>query len=164
MAMPTFAVEIKSGDRGTKSAELQCAYDSAIMVDAARTKYESLGKELEAFWKTTQALTLAYNGSNLEIKADHAVNLSGVTKYHNYSLYTDNPLSSYQNFKVARKHIRNAQDWCRERATRTLDELRYHRYDQHQITPSTTVLLDYSIQRRCWPAGGWKYRVLAPGR
>ncbi len=49
MAIPTFAVEAKSIEKGIMKAELQYAYYGAIMVDAARRTHESLGSELGSF-------------------------------------------------------------------------------------------------------------------
>ena len=140
MAMPTFAVEAKSTEKGTMNAELQCAYDGAIMVDAARRTYESLGHEPGPFWKSTQALTVAYNGHDVTILANHAVEIASAIQYHSYPLYSDTPRHSLEHFKAARKHIRNAQDWCRERSTRTLEELCNHQYTLHPITPPQSNL------------------------
>lgn len=140
MAMPTFAVEAKSIEKGIMEAELQCAYDGAIMVDAARRAHESLGNELGPFWKTTQALTLAYNGNDMTILANHAVKITSAIQHHSYPLYSDTPRHSFEHFKSARKHVRNAQDWSRERSTRMLEELRNHQYVLHPITPPQSDL------------------------
>ena len=87
MAMPTFTVEAKPTEKGIMNAELQCAYDSAIVVDAVRIIQESLGKGFDSFWMATQALTLAYNRNDMTILANHAVeSTSGVQRY-NYPLF-----------------------------------------------------------------------------
>ena len=140
MAMPTFAVEAKSIEKGIMNAELQCAYDGAIMVDAARRTHESLGNELDSFWETTQALTVAYNGNDMTILANHSVETTGTIQHHSYPLYSETPRHSFEHFKTARKHIRNAQDWSRERSTKMLEELCNHQYTLHPITPPQSDL------------------------
>lgn len=140
MAMPTFAVEAKSIEKGIINAERQCAYDGAIMVDAARKTHESLGKKLDSFWETTQALTVAYNGNQMTILANHAVQSAGAVQHHSYSLASHAPQQSFEDFKVTRKHTRNAQEWAQKRATRTLDELRNYGHALDSITPPQSDL------------------------
>lgn len=148
MAMPTFAAEAKSIEKGIASAELQCAYDGAIMVDGARKTQEALGKSLDPFWITAQALTVAYNGNEMTILANHAVSSPVDVQYHSYSLFSHDPRQSFEEFKTSRKHIRNAQDWSRERATRTLEELRNYGRAMGPITPPHSDLTVRDTARR----------------
>jgi hypothetical protein len=140
MGMPTFAVEAKSIEKGIMNAELQCAYDGAIMVDAARNIHKSLGKGFNSFWTTTQALTLAYNGNEMTILANHAVESTSGVQRHSYPLFSDTPRHSFEHFKLTQKHTRNAQDWSRERATKTLEELRDYDCALGPITPPQSDL------------------------
>lgn len=144
MAMPTFAAEAKSIEKGIASAELQCAYDGAIMVDGARKTQEALGKSLDPFWTNTQALTIAYNGNDMTILANHAVHTTVGVQHHSYSLYSHVPRQSFEEFKTTRKHTRNAQDWSRERATSTLEELR--NYGGRAMGPITPPQSDVTIR------------------
>jgi hypothetical protein len=148
MAMPTFAVEAKSIEKGIMNAELQCAYDGAIMVDAARNVHESLGKRFDSFWMATQALTLAYNGNDMTILANHAVESTSGVQRHSYPLFSDTPRHSFEHFKLTRKHTRNAQDWSRKRATKILEELRDYDRALGPITPPQSDLTSHRDDAR----------------
>jgi hypothetical protein len=106
------------------NAELQCAYDGAIVVDAVRNIQESLGKGFDSFWMATHALTLAYNRNDMTILANHAVESTSSVQRYSYPLFSDTPRHSFEHSKLTRNHTRNVQDWSRKRATKTLEELR----------------------------------------
>ena len=127
-AMPIFAVEAKSLEKGIAAAEVQCAYDGALMVNAAKTVHKYLGKSLNTFYEETRALSIAYNGDDLTILAHHAIlkqsdDASPATEYHSYPLFCGKPRSSVEQYKAAHRETRNAQQWCRERSIATLHEL-----------------------------------------
>jgi hypothetical protein len=49
IAMPAFAVECKGCDSGIAKAELQCAYDGALMTEGARVVHTHMGKSDDDF-------------------------------------------------------------------------------------------------------------------
>ena len=132
-AMPKFCVELKGPDGLMPSAMKQAAYDGAVMVDAAWKAHQFMSKHPDEFLGNTQALTVAANGSYLHIYANHAIlgpkngtkhatasgSIAYPTKlqYHQFPLKGVLPSESLEEFKKARKTVRNAQDWAREKAT-----------------------------------------------
>ncbi|RDL35431.1 uncharacterized protein BP5553_07362 [Venustampulla echinocandica] len=144
IAMPAFAVEVKGYNGSMQVAQLQCAYNGALMTEGAYAVHTHINKSNVEFCGTTQALTVGYNGENLNFYGHHTRQIptpsdpvicesagSGVVsteatgktaaclEYHQYLLSCDNPCASYEDFKKAYKHTRNAQDigykWATER-------------------------------------------------
>lgn len=118
-AMPLFCAEWKGPGGAMDCADKQAAYDGALMVEAAYEAHKYTGKAKGEFFSNTQALTVALNGETIQITGNHVTEKRSRTEYHNYRLVMDRPLASFEHFKETCKHIRNAQDWARERATRT---------------------------------------------
>jgi hypothetical protein len=117
IAMPAFAVEVKGYDGSMQVAQLQCAYDRALMTEGARAVHIHTGKSDDDFYGKTQALTAAYNGEIIKFYGHHAIQIpaslqpvSGGVDYHQYLLSSDAPRDSFENFQTAYKHTRNAQD------------------------------------------------------
>lgn len=148
IAMPALAVEIKGSTITMVVAEMQCAYDGALMTDGAYIMHAYMEKPDADFYGRTQALTIGYNGSTLRIYGhcilevpappDYAVcEVSGNEvvgreasnktttdmKYHQYLLSSHSPCDSYEDFKIAYRHARNAQDIGFKLATTRKNEL-----------------------------------------
>jgi len=106
-------------------AERQCAYDGALMADAALEVHKHLGKPLEEFYSHTQALTVALDGKYVLIHAHHVTEsqASGPLEYHQFAINEFMPRRSLDEYKAAYRYIRNSQDWARERSTERLEEL-----------------------------------------
>lgn len=106
-------------------AERQCAYDGALMADAAREVHEYLGKSPEEFYRHTQALTVALDGKYVLVHGHHIMpgEASGSLEYHQFSLNEFTPRRSLAEYRALYKYIRNSQDWARERSTEKLEEL-----------------------------------------
>ncbi|KAF4626374.1 hypothetical protein G7Y89_g11789 [Cudoniella acicularis] len=138
IAMPAFAVEAKSLEGCMEVAQLQCAYDGALMTHSAYAMHNYMGRSDADFYGKTQAVTIGYDGENLKLYTHHAVQTSkdspqqavatsnkvtsdggDPVEYHQHLLIRDNPCDSYEGFKAACKHTRNAQDlgyrWATER-------------------------------------------------
>jgi len=154
-AMPTFCVESKGPDGQMPSAEKQSAYDGALMVNAALETHRYMGKPPGEFFNKTQALTAAVNGEYVHLYGNHVVEKGPSLSYHQYPLKIHRPRDSLEDFKETYKQVRNVQDWARERATSTKDEL--HAYARtmeasHAAADSTSRTLAtewiYSVEHR----------------
>ena len=133
--MPTFCVEWKGPDGIMPSAEKQCAYDGALMVDAAYDAHKYMNKDPIEFLNKTQALTVALNGEYVHFYGNHVVEKSSSLEYHQYPSQIHKPRDSLKDFKETHRSVRNAQDWSRKRATRTKDDL--HAYAQaKEVVPT----------------------------
>jgi hypothetical protein len=133
-AMPRLCIELKGPDGLMPCATKQAAYDGAVMVDAAWEAHQYMAKPADEFIGKTQALTGAVNGSLLYIYANHAISLEAdATKpypeklqYHQVFAKGLMPDASLEEFQKARKTVRNAQDWAREKASQNKDDLHAH--------------------------------------
>ncbi|KAI4213151.1 MAG: hypothetical protein LQ351_004305 [Letrouitia transgressa] len=134
-AMPTLCVEWKGPDGTMLSAEKQCAYNGALMVEAAGHIHEYMMKDLADFLHKTQALTLALNGEDVHLYSNHVIVKGSSFEYHQYPLHIYKPRNSLNDFKETYRSIRNAQDWARHRATRTKDDL--HAFIYSKVAAST---------------------------
>jgi hypothetical protein len=128
IAMPAFAVELKSSNSSIAEAKLQCAFNGALITKGARDVHRHMQKPDDAFYSTTQAITAAYNSDSLNFYVHHALPIpkkSGIfdleaagnadsadaketLEYHQYLLSCNNPRASPKNFRTAHKHMRNA--------------------------------------------------------
>ena len=122
-AMPKICVEWKGPEGSLRQAEVQCAYDGALMVEAAQKANEFVGKPDAEFFDHTQALTIAINGEDMRLYINHATLTDSGVQYHQYQVRANVPIGSKTQFKTTYKHVRNAQDWAGERAVKTRDEL-----------------------------------------
>ncbi|RDL42358.1 uncharacterized protein BP5553_02337 [Venustampulla echinocandica] len=154
-AIPKFCVELKGPDGLIPSATKQAAYDGAVMVDAAWEAHQFMSKPADEFLGNTQALTGAVNGSYLHIYANHAISpqtdatnyvaASGTIahreklQYHQFPLNGVLPSESLEDFKKARKTVRNAQDWARERAAQSKDALHARVDAMHTAAATATA-------------------------
>jgi len=136
-AMPTFCAEWKGPDGTMPSAEKQCAYDGALMVEAANHAHRYMMKGSAEFLDKTQALTLALNGEYVHLYSNHVIGGSSALEYHQYPLQIHKPRDSLKDFKETYRSIRNAQDWARYRATKTKDDL--HEYTNPKVAITTTL-------------------------
>lgn len=122
-AMPTFCVEWKGPDGVFPSAEKQCAYYGALMVDAAHEAHKYMKIPSAEFFNKTQAITVTLNGEVVKQYSNHMVKRGSSIEYHQYPLRTNLPRESLEDFKETYRRVRNCQDWARERAARTKDGL-----------------------------------------
>jgi hypothetical protein len=124
IAMPAFAIEVKGSEGSMETAHLQCAFDGSIMTEGARDVHKYLGKADEEFYGKTQALTSAFNGHAVKYWCHYAQQIQSaagndVIKYPQYLCMGDAPRDSFENYRDACKHARNAHDigykWATER-------------------------------------------------
>ena len=134
-AMPTLCVEWKGPDGLMPSAEKQCAYDGALMVDAAFQAHEYMNKDPTEFLNKTQALTIATNGAHVDIYSNHVVQTRSGPEYHQCLLQSHHPRDSLKDLISTRRSVRNAQDWCRARAKKTKDLLHAFGRAQETVPP-----------------------------
>ncbi|KAH8598462.1 hypothetical protein B0O99DRAFT_591745 [Bisporella sp. PMI_857] len=155
IAMPAFAAEYKGYDSSMVEAQLQCAYDGALMTEGARAVHTYMDNSDDDFYGKTQAVTIAYNDDTVKFYGHHAVRIpassqpavvatvdssvdatSDPLEYHQYVLTSDASRNSFENFQSAYKHIRNAQDIGYKWATERKDALwAYTNRDNTQIPP-----------------------------
>ncbi|KAL9045670.1 MAG: hypothetical protein Q9214_001322, partial [Letrouitia sp. 1 TL-2023] len=150
-AMPTLCVEWKGPEGTMLSAEKQCAYNGALMVEAAGHIHEYMMKDLADFLHKTQALTLALNGEYIHLYSNHAIVKASSFEYHQYPLHIYKPRDSLNDFKETYRSIRNAQDWARHRATRTKDDL--HAFINSKVAASTMSNQQANETSATWTAG-----------
>ena len=136
-AMPALCVEWKGPDGPMPSAEKQCAYDGALMVEAAFEAHKHMSKDSAEFFGKTHALTIALNGKDVQLYSNHVVKKASGLEYHQYPLRTHHPENSWTDFKETCNQLRNAQDWAQERAGRTKDDL--HTYGRAKEVPPTIL-------------------------
>lgn len=101
LAMPSFCAELKSLNGNIKVGMMQSSYDGALMVPGAKTVHEYMKKPLKESYDKTQAISLSYNGTFLNLYSHHAteVNVREATtiQYRQYLLYTDSPRNRLRN-------------------------------------------------------------------
>jgi hypothetical protein len=159
VAMPAFAVEVKGYDGSMQVAQLQCAYNGALMTEGARAVHTYTGKSDDDFYGKTQALTAAYNGKIMKFYSHHAIQIpasaqpaSDRVDYHQYLLSGDAPRDSFENFQTAYKHTRNAQDIGYKWATERKDGLWSY---MNRGSPSPDVPTDSSVPVSSDPPNGY---------
>jgi len=115
--MPSFAVEVKQAMVGLPGADLQCAYDGALMVHSALLAHLQMYGNLDEFYGKTKAITIAFNGDVIEYFLHHATpNLEyrdatdPQFTFHQFRLGKEFVTGDYDDFKKGWRHIRNSQD------------------------------------------------------
>ena len=133
-AMPSFCAEYKGPDEVFDSAEKQCAYDGALMVEAASEAHKFMKKPLTELLNKTQAITVALNGNFVQQYSNHMVKHGHSIEYHQYPLSVNTPTASLEDFRKTYRRVRNCQDWARRRAARTKDALHTYVNAQHEAS------------------------------
>lgn len=146
LGMPAYAVEVKGTDGTIESAQEQCKYDGALMTEGAYRIHKYMGKPDEDFFGKTQAITIAFKGIAVFIYGHFALKILGPSEattisgeptgtaalantaatriqYRQYRITTDNPCDSLEEFQIASRHIRNAQDIAYNISKRRKDDL-----------------------------------------
>jgi hypothetical protein len=90
------------------------------MVHSAYEVHDYLGHSPRTFDGYTQALTVAFNGEDLHIYANHR---SQDGKYHSYPVSAEKTSFSLSQYGIARRQLRNAQEWGRARAEQICQEI-----------------------------------------
>jgi len=145
-AMPSLAVEFKEAKIGLPRADLQCAYDGALMVRGAMEAYIYMYGEdtLDQFWDKTKAITIAFNGDHLKISA-HFAKPNPARQYrgdhkilfYQYAIVDRIIASDYDVFLDGLKFIRNAQEKGYELACDLRRQLWEH-YTEEEAARATT--------------------------
>lgn len=142
-AMPRFCIEVRGLDGAMAPATKLAAYHGAVMVEAALEAHQYMSKPANDFFGYTQALTAVVSDYCLEIYANHAIpspqtdttNNAATSatapypdkfQYHHFLFEGVSPSRSLKDFQMARKRVRNAQDWAREKAAEIKDALHAH--------------------------------------
>ncbi|KAJ2895956.1 hypothetical protein MKZ38_006002 [Zalerion maritima] len=129
LILPHLAGEWKGPGKDMTEAELQSAYDGAALVHARSQALNCVGKPyLGGHAKVT---TFATDGTNLNLYAHYATTAEdGTFRYHQYPISSTNLKNSFDEFKKARRQLRNAQDDAREESHELRDQLKDY-WKQH---------------------------------
>lgn len=120
--LPHLAGELKGPGKDMILAETQAAYDGACMVygrNKARSFLNSPDSSEHAYVQT-----FTTDGTNLNTFAHYSHKSEGQLKYHQYPTSSSLIISSYEEFKKARRRLRNLQDVARETSEKLRDELK----------------------------------------
>ena len=122
LTLPHLAGEFKGPGKDMLLAETQAAYDGACMVygrNKARSFLNSPDSSEHAYVQTFTA-----DGTNLNTFAHYSHKTEGQIEYHQYPTSSSLVISSYEDFKKARRRLRNLQDAAREISEKLKDELK----------------------------------------
>lgn len=120
--LPHLAGELKGPAKDMILAETQAAYDGAFMVygrNRARSYLDCPDPTGHAYVQT-----FTTDGTILNTFAHYADKSTGRVKYHQYSTSSSFVVSNYEDFKKARRRLRNLQDAARETSEKLRDELK----------------------------------------
>ena len=121
LALPHLAGELKGPGKDLLLAESQAAYDGACMVygrNKARSFLNSPDSSEHAYVQT-----FTTDGVTLNTFAHYSRKGEGRLEYHQYPTSSSLVISSYEDFKKARRRLRNLQDAARETSEKLRDEL-----------------------------------------
>ena len=162
-ALPNIAIEFKGPDGTMNQAKHQCAYDGATIANSCYEINQHLSKDPTHFYGSMQALTIASDGNNIEIFANHATQDGSDLAFHQHSL-SYLPMKSLEQYKVAYKQVRNAQDWARKRAIQNRELLRDHEEALDPANAGLTVNAAVSHEGWTWSAETSKYFRIVNGK
>lgn len=122
IALPHFAGDWNGPAKGTALAELQAAYAGASMVygrDAARMVLEDPDPAGDA-----HVVTFTSDGEHIDTFANYCLETEGRVLYYHFPI-TSTPITvSYDDFRRARRQLRNLQDYAKEASEALRDELK----------------------------------------
>jgi hypothetical protein len=122
ITLPHLAGELKGPGKDMNLARLQAAYDGAHIVygrNEARSYLGNPDPPGHAF-----VSTFTTDGTILNTYAHYSSQSEGRVEYHQYPTSTSLLRSSYEDFKTARRRLRNEQDYARENSEKLRDELK----------------------------------------
>ena len=122
ITLPHLAGEWKGPGKDMSLARLQAAYDGAHMVYGRNEARSSLGNPDPPGHAFVSTFTT--DGTNLNTYAHYSSQSEGRVEYHQYPTSTSLLRSSYEDFKTARRRLRNEQDYARENSEMLRDELK----------------------------------------
>jgi hypothetical protein len=73
--MPAYAIEFKGYNGSIAKAQLQYAYNRALMTEGARAVHTYIDKSDDDFYGKTQALTVVYNNDTVKFYGYHAIQI-----------------------------------------------------------------------------------------
>ncbi|KAI0118588.1 hypothetical protein GGR51DRAFT_496935 [Nemania sp. FL0031] len=125
IVLPHIAGEWKASDKGLGKASTQCAYDGAALVYARTQALEYLGERDPP--GEAKVITFAIDGENLEIFAHYSSPAeNGAVEYQRFLMGGVFLMGSYDDFKLGRQMLRNAQDFAKEQSEILRDRLLRH--------------------------------------
>ena len=140
IALAHIAGEFKRMSGDMECAMWQAAYDAAILIYGRNQAGLAIGKPDEA--KVACVGTFVSNGDQVHISVHYATNhASDQTVYHHCPIFSDNFILNHASFTLARKHLRNLQEWAMENATSLKTDLIAHYEASQARTTESPVLL-----------------------
>ncbi|OAA57401.1 hypothetical protein SPI_07060 [Niveomyces insectorum RCEF 264] len=139
LALAHLAGEWKGPGKDMEGARLQSAYDGAALVHGRSQALDSIGKPyLAGHAKVT---TFTTDGTNLNFFAHYAAPTEdGTLEYHQYPITSTNLKNSFEEFKRARRQLRNAQDEARRESYEIRDQLKeYWKAKKTQPAPLASI-------------------------
>lgn len=132
LALPHVAGEWKGPGKSMLHASDQAAYDGAALVYGRTQALALLGtadpaRHANVCTFTTDGTTLNFNTHYAAPCSDGPLPGGQTTEYHRYPLASTTLLPSFDDFKRARRQLRNMQDGARDASYALRDQLRAHR-------------------------------------
>ncbi|KAK3336827.1 hypothetical protein B0T19DRAFT_447654 [Cercophora scortea] len=123
LALPHLAGAWKGPGKDMEEARLQSAYDGAALVYGRSQALDSIGKPyLAGHAKVT---TFTTDGTSLNFFSHYAaLSEDGTLEYHQYAITSTNLKNSFEEFKRARRQLRNAQDDARAESHELRDQFK----------------------------------------
>ncbi|KAJ8070829.1 hypothetical protein OCU04_001190 [Sclerotinia nivalis] len=116
-----FAGEWKGPGKDLRHAEIQAAYDGAIMVCGRKEALSSLDRsDLD---NCAYVATFTSDGTILSIYSHHSTSDGTITEYHQTSIKNIMLTGSYDEYKRGLRMIRNVQDFAKDNAFILKDDL-----------------------------------------
>ncbi|KAK6609673.1 hypothetical protein H4I96_03604 [Botrytis cinerea] len=119
--LPHFAGEWKGPGKSLKKADMQAAYDAAILVYGRKRALSYLGcpdPENHA-----NVATFTSDGTILQIYTHHSTYNGEFTEYHQTPIHKVMLTASFEDYKSGRRTLRNVQDAARVTASSLKDDL-----------------------------------------
>lgn len=145
LTLPHLAGEWKGPGKDMKLAETQAAYDGASMVYARDEACSFLGSPDPAGHAYIQTFTT--DGTNLNTFAHYSTESQGQVKYHQYLTSSSCLISSYEDYKMSRRRLRNLQDAAKEASESLRDKLNEKWLANQDQPPASTSVPAETIQQ-----------------
>jgi hypothetical protein len=114
VTLPHLAGEFKGPGKDTKRARVQASYDGAAMVFARGEANRYLGTSDPA--EHAVVTTFTTDGSTVDTWAHYSIPVGNRLEYHQYPISHASLTTDYNEFKTARRQLRNLQDYAKDKS------------------------------------------------
>lgn len=119
--LPHLAGEWKGPGKDMTLAQTQAGYDGASMVYGRNKARSFLGSADSTDHAFVSSFTT--DGTTVNSFAHYSTTSQNQTKYHQYSITSSFPTTSFEDFRKSRRQLRNQQDYAKENSETLRDEL-----------------------------------------